>query len=315
MAWDNIKFIKMLDKSVAGMLTTVPSLTGGSTSATTPGYGNSALPPGDSTDYGLQLKWRNLEDLVLGFQDAKISLALLSTMDGGVNAAPYQKRLTNDWGSVMAAYNTLCSQAGLSGVTSLETFAQYYNTGAGGNWQSLLPPDYRTLYNALYSAFPSPFNVYAPPVLASTGLGNYASAAWNNGSVVDTAKYAGHIQVFGVVTSPMTIAGGAGTIVLSANGFTASGTAGAPASFTGTPSSHPLTCSVTGASLTSGTILVFTGSAADIYTAITNATLTNISGGTFWIGGMSPTAAPSSAPAGVTGANVPSGATRQSPPV
>jgi hypothetical protein len=314
MAWDNVKFVKFVDKIVAGMLTCVPSLTAGATGATTPGYGDNTITQGGGTDYGMQLKLRDLEGMVLGFQDVQSSLLLLPSVESAIVAAPLQKKITSDWTTLISGLNTRCAGAGLSGVTSLETFAQYYNTGAGGNWQALLSPDYRTLYKALYGAYPSPFNVYAPPLLASLGLGNYASAAWNNGAVVDITKYAGHLQIFGVVTSAMTITGGTGTIVLSANGFTANGTAGAPASFTGTPSSHQLTATVSGSTVAINTILVFTGSAADILTAITNATLTNVAGGAFWIGGMSPTAAPASAPAGVSGVSVPTGSGRQSPP-
>lgn len=78
-------------------------------------------------------------------------------------------------GPALSALHALCGNAGISGVTGIDSFATYYNTGAGGPWNALLAPDFRTLYSAC-TILPS-LNTTAPNCYAEIKQGaTYANA-------------------------------------------------------------------------------------------------------------------------------------------
>ena len=311
----NTEFVQLVDKYTAAMLTCVPSVLGSATTSSTPGFGDSTIAQGSSLDYGMQRKFRDARLIVAAFNDPDIQQALLSSITNAALQAPLQKQLSTDFNTVYSNLQTLCTSAGLTGVTSLDLFASYYNTGGGGSWQALLPPDWINLYSNLNGgASPNAYNIYAPPDTGTPGRGTYnlGTSTFVAGSALNTSKYAGWLEIFGVCTGNITVTG-TGTITLSANGNTANGTINAPTPYTGTFSSHQLTYS-TASNISSGNVFSFTVPANDIITAITGVQISNMSGGTFYLFGMSPTAAPAGAPAGLTGVVVPSGITRTSPP-
>lgn len=308
----NVFLVQAIDKLTATYLETSPSILSGATSSTTPGFGDSSIAIGGGTDYGRQLKLRDIQTLILGggsTADPDRVNRLFTAIQATIQQNNMQKQEPILLQQLFQALAADISAAGIS-VTTIDGFLSYYNTGGGGNWQALASPDFRTLHNLMLGQYPNALNVYAPPLISTPGLGSY-SGSFTAGAAADTTKYAGFTQLYLVVTSGFT--GGPGSIVLSGNGFTANGTANAPTPFTGTYSAHQLTYTVSGASLATGVYKLTPANNADIFTSITGVQLNSVSGGAFWVCGIGPTAMPSGGPSG-TGTSSPTGTTRNSPP-
>jgi hypothetical protein len=153
---------------------------------------------GDTT-YGLSAASITLLSTIMGWGD----YTLANTMGPSVsylNGFDTNNGLGNAlFFPLLSAYNTTCFNAGLgvplTGVTSIDTFASYYNTGAGGPFGALLPPDFRDLFYAVYSnipnanVYPTNTNLYAPLI---TNMGTFTvGGSFVAGGTVNTANYAG----------------------------------------------------------------------------------------------------------------------------
>ncbi len=311
-----LRFIKQVDKLTAAFLALSPTLTGDATDEETPGLGDRAIAVDDALDYGAQVKARDLQQAVAAYSDTDANHYLNAALERFVRQCSQQQQIRPMFKEILTALANYGRNSGYTGVSSLDSFASYFNVGAGGNWQALLPPDFRTLHYLALHSYPSARNVYPPPILDTPGLGAWASPTFTpTVAPFDVTKYNGFLpsMILAVVTDDIT-ASGAGSIKLKGNGYTADGD-GTPAAFVGDFSSHTLTYTISGAgTIAAGTILVFTGNAADVYTSITGHQLNSASGGAYYVIGMPPTTEPADAPAGATGVVVPATISRTSPP-
>jgi hypothetical protein len=103
--------------------------------------------------------------------------------------------------SMLSSIQRHVASAGLSGVTSLDLFLEYYNTGAGGTWTALQDPAFRDLYIAWTGnvAGPKPWNVYKEILEGATyanGVGKglitgAGACSFTAGESIDECYYAG----------------------------------------------------------------------------------------------------------------------------
>jgi hypothetical protein len=285
----------------------------------------------------MQRKLRDAETLIVDFVPATpnpgdVALGALTGVRNAWISAPYQKQVGNILGTPIANLASLCNAAGITGVANIDQFASYYNTGLGGNWQTLLPPDWVNVYNNQFTVNPNPLNVYAPPDVSSPGRGVWNGSSFAPGTGPNLGLYAGWTFIFGICTVQFTAPSASSSssssasgsvaswpnILLSVNGQTANGTMNAPTPFTGTFNSHELIYQgAYGANIVPGQVIAFAfPNTADIVQAVTGVQINGYIGtpGQMYFLGMSPTAAPAGAPGGLVGTSVPTGTTRTSPP-
>lgn len=237
----------------------------------------SGLGAGDSSqiignDWGMSRKGRDLLNIVLSWQDYDLSSYLLNAVHNIQNVAPYQALSVIVLQPVLRALNQSCAGSGISGVTNIDTLAQYYNTGAGGPYTGLLPPTYRTLHNLIFGSYPSAINVYASAI---DDMGQItAGGGFTPGTGVDVTIYAGFLQLTAATTG---FGGTGGTLSVAVSGYSATGAA-ATGTWTATLSGN-------------GTLTLIPGaSPCVIVTSITDITLPGgMSSGTTIIGGIVPT--------------------------
>lgn len=226
------EMVSIGDKLVAAMLTCVPQQ-GTTTSSTTPGFGDSSIAKGDSLDYGMLRKLRDLQDVILTGSpaDADVVNLLLPAVKNAPNVVPLQKQIAATLGAVLAAVEAACVQSGqanaISAINSLETFLQYYNTGAGGYWNCLMPPDWRTLYYNIRNAYPAAYNLYFEVLQGAAytnALGKLIASGptFTDGVAIDSTKYAGGVAQ--VTTSGF--AGAADTVTVNGTWRKQDGTTG-----------------------------------------------------------------------------------------
>lgn len=167
-----------------------------------------------------------------------------------------------------AVYNlgVSCQASGLTGVSNLDTYLSYYNTGAGGPWGCLVAPGFATIALVAYGITLSVTNIYAPsiPTMATFVV---SGSVFTAGTSVVTTIYAGEGQCevimtgitgSGIVTVTGTARTASGTIV---TGRTWTATVTANGTFALTPTlTGDLLCSVSGVSvaagITAGTLVV-----------------------------------------------------------
>ncbi|GIV22144.1 MAG: hypothetical protein KatS3mg023_3895 [Armatimonadota bacterium] len=153
----------------------------------------SALGNGTS---GASAKAVDLQNIVLALGDYQQVVALLQPSETVRNASLADVYAPGTMAIFLSALNNLCAQSGLNGVSDLNTFASYYNIGAGGAWNCLFAPDFRELYG-LWSngTYPNAHNTYFevlqggtyPNALRKLVIGSGQTAGYD----IDDAKYAG----------------------------------------------------------------------------------------------------------------------------
>lgn len=199
------KFIEFTDKLTASYL----GMKG--TSGSGYGMGDSSLALG--SDWGCSRKNRELETIVLAWQDYDLGIALLQPTHRINDQAPHVPLARALYFDLLNTLNLVCRNTGLTGVTDIDSFADYYNFGAGGPYAALLAPDFRDLFHAVYGAYPDARNVYAPAI---ANMGQHAVAgAFVDGSAVDTTKYAGFTILQAQVSG---WAGSSGTLTVAVSG-------------------------------------------------------------------------------------------------
>ncbi len=172
-----------------------------------------------TNDYGMLQKLRQLRDMLFGINLAQTdypTLAvdndaltyLLTSLNGALAVANYQNVLFTLLGPVVNAFNNFCQAsgvaAGLPQITSIDTFASYYNYGGGAGtygWNCPLSPDWISLYSAVFGTTPSVLNIFAPTpagVVATVTTFNTTTAY---GTLVNTQLYAnaGSVKFAGLV--------------------------------------------------------------------------------------------------------------------
>jgi hypothetical protein len=271
MGLSSANFVSYTDKLAAAMLTCVPQL-GVATGSTTPGFGDSGIVKGNASDYGMLRKLRDLEDLLLTGSpaDSNTVNAMLSSIRNAPNVVPLQKQLPATLGGILSALSNACNAAGLTGVTNINTFASYYNTGAGAPWNALVCPDFNTLfYYCNNNTNLTNTNVYFEVLQGATYTNGLAKlvvsgAVFTDGVAINNTKYAGG---FGQVTVSG-FAGTSDTVTVTGSwrktdGTTATGNGTATVAGNGTvtltpPFANALLLDVTaitaGANITAGTI-------------------------------------------------------------
>ena len=166
------------------------------------GYGLGDPSLARASDWGASRKVRDIEYKMLQdtsnaqIGDTDIVTVMLANLVNARDNLSYKKIATNQLYKVLVALNELGRTAGdldsISSITDLETYLKYYNYGAGSSgikWQTLAPPDFRTLYYDCFGVNLDAKIFYSPAI---TSLGSRAfGGAFSDGSAVDTASYAG----------------------------------------------------------------------------------------------------------------------------
>ncbi len=115
-----------------------------------------------------------------------------------------------------------CRQAGAGGlanVKDIDTFATYYNIGAGGPFTALLAPDFSTIHNTLYGVNPTAKNVYSPAI--ATMATQVVGSAFAPGTSVNTTLYAGFTKLNLIISSFSTST--TGSVSIAVSGWNAAG--------------------------------------------------------------------------------------------
>jgi len=189
-----------------------------------------------AADWGMSKASRNLENLIVGvgatagLSDFGLVNAQAANADKLAATAAHKALLLAIASPNVYNLNTACGlNSPPAGVVDIESFAKYNNTGAGGPYLALLPPDWVLLYNAIFSVFPGAYNVYPPQItnMASKVVGG----SYTQGPNVDTVKFAGFTRL----QITMTGITGSGNVTATVNGLDANGVAqtGDTVTFTG----------------------------------------------------------------------------------
>lgn len=194
--------------------------------------------------------------------------------------------------SVLEGLNALVRAANIdASITGVESFLTYYNTGAGGEWNALMPgPQWRELYYQWKRAYPAIGNLYFEVLEGGTfrgttytnALGKFVvsgagTGTFTDGAAVDTTKYAGGIGNLKV--SGLT---GSGNVTITGTGWN--------------PATNAITASVTWITSVSGdgnTAIVVGGGTAPadcLINNVTNITIAaGITAGTIFVEAKKPT--------------------------
>ena len=140
--------------------------------------------------------------------DADVIGGLYSTAKAARDSTYAERIAVRQMQGILERLAGLCRAANIdSSITNIETFLTYYNTGAGGDWNALMPgPQWRELYYQWKRAYPSISNLYFEIVQGGTFRGTtYTNAlakfvvsgagagTLTDGAAVDTTKYAGGV--------------------------------------------------------------------------------------------------------------------------
>lgn len=259
MALSSTAFVAFIDKLTAGYLAAV------GTSGSGFGLGDRTLS--DGAAFGADKKARDLVAAVIATGDADTIEALLKPSRATGKAASAQAWASNGANQFLSALEALCGAAGLVGVTNINSFATYYNTGAGGPSAALLPPDFATIFPLVFPGGTlSPANLYSPPIT------NIAQKTVGGGVVAGTAINAAY--------------GGAGKPTLVVTGFTgAADTVTVTGANQAGQAGRTWTASVTG----NGTVTLVPTVATDLLATVTGITIgALITAGTVVVGAAAP---------------------------
>lgn len=248
----------------------------------TNGTSGSGYGLGDGT-FGGSKKQGDLATLVAGSGNISSQAILAPT----ASRFPNNTAALNYAASFYGFYSGLNQLANATGVaTNLDSLMAYYNSGAGGPWNCLAPPEWINLFNALTGVNPSPANVYAVVLQGSTytnGLGKYvlgtgysaptpSVGVLNSSGYIDTTKYAG-----GAPIVSWSSATGSGTCTITVTGKNQAGT------------TESYTWSGTFAASNAGTALTPGTTATDLIIGTTNISTTGFTGTpTFYVGAQQP---------------------------
>jgi len=224
--------------------------------------------------------------------DADVIGGLYSTAKVARDSTYAERIAVRQMQGILERLAGLCRAAAIdSSITNIETFLTYYNTGAGGEWNALMPgPQWRELYYQWKRAYPSVGNCYFKIVQGGTfrgttytnALGKFVSSGagtgtFTDGAAVDTTKYAGGLPF--LVTSGLA---GSGNLTITGTGWN--------------PATNAITASVTWivAVTVDGSLAITPGAGtapADcLINDVTNmTTAAGITAGTFYVEGRAPT--------------------------
>jgi hypothetical protein len=208
---------------------------------------------------------------VAGVGDADVITDLLAPARALPTNTGWQ-RVVLDLNAFVNALAQLCSKAGLTGVTDLDSFCTYYNSGAGGPFTCLMAPDFQALWCELKNGtYLSAKNVYAPPV-GSLGSVNAATDVFTDGNTIDSVHFGGFTRL-NIATTGFT--GASGVVSIAVSGLKADGTAGTD-TWTGTVAAN-------------GDVVVTAGSVVKIVQDVTGIVAhSNITAGTLTVTGLIP---------------------------
>jgi hypothetical protein len=151
-------------------------------------------------DTGARGRLGDLEVELLNLEDGDYASAI-ATIRQSIDKAGYQSYIERAFDKAIDALETLCADAGITGVASIKTFAKYYNTGAGGPWLALLSPYFRTLVNLAGGVTLDAVSVYAPTgALASRAIASSVLGSLTDTAAVDETLYAGAARAQAVIT-------------------------------------------------------------------------------------------------------------------
>lgn len=199
------------------------------------GTGDPTLAIG--SDWGESKRLRNMMTVLIGdgstvygIADSDVVSGLVTSFQRAATAADWRTRARDDLGQPVLALNQLARAAGsvlgVSTITDLQSFLQYYNYGAGSltanRWKHLVAPDFRDLYNLVMNATLDAKVVYSPAIASMATLTQ--AGTFTDVAAVDTTKYAGVGRLVLSTNSGMDITGSA-TIRITGNGYDASGNA------------------------------------------------------------------------------------------
>jgi hypothetical protein len=191
-------------------------------------------------DWGFSRLVRDLEAILLAYAEYDY-VAAITAAHAAWQIAGAASHINSVLSLFQSTLNTLCVGAGITGVSSVDTFATYYNTGAGGPWNALCAPSFRDVYYALAGENPTAANCYYEVLHGADHLHGLRSLVVGGtqtaGTSIDSASYAGGFGqiswVDGIGSGTVTVTGvwrkPDGTIQSGANGTAtmtgASGTA------------------------------------------------------------------------------------------
>ena len=215
-------------------------------------------------------KLDDLMALVLATADYGVESNLADAINAMKNVASPTQIAGDKMRGILTAMDAKCKAVGLTGVSDLETYCDYYNKGTGGPYTCLLPPAFYDLFMAVKKVAPSPWNLYAA---AASAIGaKTVGSGFVDGSSVDNTKYAGFARVQ-AVGSGIT---GSGLVTLTGVARDASGAV---------QTNRTWTVTVTG----NATFDLVPTIAGDICLDATNLTIAaDISAGTVTINGLIP---------------------------
>lgn len=251
------------------------------------GTSASGLGLGDGT-YGASAKQAGLATLVAGSGNI-VSQSVLAPIAQAYPNNTAALAYASQFRSFFSGLNNLANQTGVA--TSLNGLLEYYDSGAGGPWACMAPPEWVQIYQAVTGSAPDPLTVYAPVPQGSTytvGLGEYNKSTstftaatgpvgvLNSSGAIDTTKYAG-----GFAQIQWTSGSGSGTCTVTVAGLNQAGVAENYV-LTGTWGSGPFTATQT------GVLLVPATTSTDLITKVTGYTVTGMTAGVFYVSAVPP---------------------------
>lgn len=164
----------------------------------------------DGSGYGLGVSgassraWKRADDIIEAIKDTDDNDQIASLINAAIqlrNKLDANQVLGTLMSEFFGALNTegvrSAGVGSLAGVNSFDTLLSYYNTGSGGPWNALMPPDFRdTYYNGSNPhVYPTAWNVYFEIVQGGTytnGLRKLVVGTGQTaGDAIDSTKYAG----------------------------------------------------------------------------------------------------------------------------
>ncbi len=127
------------------------------------------------SDWGYSQALRYFELAVLAIQDYTLVSALLPSCHNMQLIGDYRTHVQTQFNAPIQALQQVCNAAGLPGVSTIDTFATYYNTLTGGPYTGLVSPDFATIYNLVFGTNMTPWNVYAAAI-TNMGVTTMATA-------------------------------------------------------------------------------------------------------------------------------------------
>lgn len=248
---------------------------------------------GDGT-FGASYKALDIKNLVNASADVTFADSDLQAILTSASSQLTTKLLTatvvgSQFADFLSALSSLCSVARSTvsaTILDLDTYMSWYNyTNAVTYWQCMAPPDFRGIYYAVRSAYPTAKNVYFPVVQGTTVLGQVLTNALRKliigtgqtaGYTVDYSQYGG-----GRPYIVWTGGNGSGAVTITVTGVNQDGTADIyTASGTWGVGSYVAT--------NTGIALTPTGGANNLIVSASDITISGMSAGTCYVEARTP---------------------------